>query len=200
MIFITFMMPFAVNIILPTFMQSGLGITPMIAGVALLPGSIINGAVAPVSGRLYDKIGAKPLAITGFAALTVAMLFLSHISSTVTLAILIALHICIFIGVGLIFTPIQANSLNQLPREYNAHGVAIINTMQQISAAFGSSLFIGLMGAVQANCLKGIDNPNILQQHEAITSGVDTAFAAALSIIIIGLVLSIFIKPRGEVH
>src|SRR5574344_2380283 len=62
MLFITFMMPFAVNIILPTFMQSGLGIVPMVAGFALLPGSIVNGVVAPVSGYLYDKLGAKPLA------------------------------------------------------------------------------------------------------------------------------------------
>ena len=195
-IFITFMMPFAVNIILPTFMQSGLGITPMIAGFALLPGSIINGVVAPLSGRLYDKIGAKPLTVTGFAALTVPMFFLSRISSAVTLTTLITLHICIFIGVGLIFTPIQANSLNQLPKEYNAHGVAIINTMQQISAAFGSSLFIGLMGAVQANHLEKINNPDILQQHAAITSGVDTAFTAALIMVVIGLVLSFFTKRR----
>lgn len=107
MVFITFMMPFAVNIILPTFMQSGLGIAPMVAGVALLPGSIINGAVAPLSGRLYDKIGAKPLAVTGFAVLTAAMFFLSRISSTITLPILINIRIGIFIGVGLIFTPVQ---------------------------------------------------------------------------------------------
>lgn len=196
MIFITFMMPFAVNIILPTFMQSGLGITSIVAGAALLPGSIINGAVAPLSGRLYDKIGAKLLAVTGFAALTIAMFLLSRISSTVTLATIIIIHICIFIGVGLIFTPIQTNSLNQLPKEYNAHGVAIINTMQQISAAFGSSLFIGLMGAVQENHLEKISNPDILQQHAAITSGVDTAFTAALVMVVIGLVLSLFLKRR----
>jgi DHA2 family lincomycin resistance protein-like MFS transporter len=197
-IFITFMMPFAVNIILPTFMQSYLGIIPMIAGFALLPGSIINGAIAPLSGRLYDKIAAKPLAVAGFVALVTAMFFLSHISSAVTLTTLIALHICIFIGVGLIFTPIQANSLNQLPKEHNAHGVAIINTLQQISAAFGSSLFIGLMGAVQAKNLEKIQNPDILQQQAAIISGVNAAFTAALIMVVIGLILSFFIKRRNS--
>ena len=194
MIFITFMMPFAVNIILPTYMQSALGITPMVAGVALLPGSIINGFVAPLSGRLYDKIGAKPLAVTGFSALTLAMFFLSRISSATTLIMLIALQVCMLIGVGLIFTPIQANSLNQLPKEYNAHGVAILNTLQQISGAFGSSLFIGLMGAVQSKHLEIINNPDILQQNAAIISGVDTAFTAALIMVVIGLILSFIIK------
>jgi DHA2 family lincomycin resistance protein-like MFS transporter len=195
-VFISFMIPFAVGIILPTFMQIGLGITPMIAGIALLPGSIINGAIAPLSGRLYDKIGAKPLAVTGFAFLSLAMFFLSHISSAVTLANLIALHMCILVGASLIFTPMQVNSLNQLPKEYYPHGVAIINTIQQISAAFGSSLFVGLMGAVQANHLEKINNPDILQQHAAITSGVDTAFTAALIMIVIGLILSFLIKRR----
>ena len=197
-IFITFMMPFAVNIILPTYMQSVLGITPMVAGLALLPGSIINGFVAPLSGRLYDEIGAKPLAVSGFAALTVAMFLLSRISSATTLVMLIASQVCMLIGIGLIFTPIQANSLNQLPKEYNAHGVVIINTMQQISAAFGSSLFIGLMGAVQAKHLETIKNPDILQQHSAIISGVDTAFTAALVMVVIGLILSFFIKRRQK--
>ena len=196
MIFITFMIPFAVNIILPTFMQSGLSIVPMVAGIALLPGSLINGIIAPLSGRLYDKIGAKPLAVAGFAVLASAILFLSRISSSISLPVLIIVHICIFIGVGLIFTPLQTNSLNQLPKEYNPHGVAIINTMQQISAAFGSSLFIGLMGAVQTDRLRAFGDPSTLQKQEAMTSGVDAAFTAALIMVVIGLVLSFFMKHR----
>ncbi|HBL84052.1 MAG TPA: hypothetical protein DDZ99_03900 [Clostridiales bacterium] len=200
LIFISFMMPFAVNIILPTYIQNVLGQTTFIAGVALLPGCIINGISAPLVGRLYDKIGAKPMLIAGFTALTVAMFFLSHVSSSTNLITLIVLQSCVFLGISMIFTPTQANSLNQLPKEYNAHGVAILNTVQQIAAAFSSSLFIGLMGAVQLKQLEKIENPDILQQHAAIISGVDTAFTAALIIVIIGLVLAFFIKQHKQLH
>ena len=198
MIFITFMLPFAVNIILPTFMQSVLGIIPMVAGLAMLPGSLINGFVAPLSGRLYDKFGVRPPAVFGFIALTISMFFLSRISSATILLLLIALQSCMLIGVGLIYTPIQAHSLSQLPREYNPHGVAVISTLQQVSAAFGSSLFIGLMGTVQEKQLATIKNPDFYQQQAAITSGVNIAFTAALIMVIIGLLLSLFLKRREK--
>ncbi|MCK9207956.1 MAG: DHA2 family efflux MFS transporter permease subunit, partial [Salinivirgaceae bacterium] len=150
-LFISFMMPFAVNIILPTYMQNVLGVTTFTAGLALLPGSILNVIVVPLVGRFFDKIGAKPLVLLGFMALTITIFLLSHISGATVLAMLIALQILMTMGFALIITPAQTSSLNQLPKKYMAHGVAILNTTQQIAAAFGSSIFIGLMGAVHAN-------------------------------------------------
>jgi DHA2 family lincomycin resistance protein-like MFS transporter len=197
-IFIAFMMPISISIILPTFMQNGLGISPAIAGFAVLPGSILNAVIAPISGRLCDKIGGKPLAITGFSILTIAMFILSHVSPSVTLGVLIALHIFIFVGVSLIFTPIQTASLNQLPNEFNPHGVAILNTAQQISAAFGSSLFVGLMGAVQEKHLANMINPDALKQCDALTHGVNAAFTASLIMVLIGLIVSFFLNRKTD--
>lgn len=197
-LFISFMMPFAVNIILPTYIQSVLGLTTFIAGLALLPGCLLNIIVAPMSGRLFDRIGARPLLFVGFAALTIAMFFLSRISGSTTLITLIALQACMTLGIGLIFTPTQTNSLNHLPKQYMVHGIAILNTTQQIAAAFGSSLFIGLMGAVQAKHIENIPSCDILQQHFATIEGANVAFTAALILVIIGLFLSLFIKNKEE--
>jgi hypothetical protein len=47
------------------------------------------------------------------------------------------------IGIGITMSPCQTSALNQIPKEFYPHGVAIINTLQQLSAAIGSSLFIG---------------------------------------------------------
>jgi|AntAceMinimDraft_15_1070371.scaffolds.fasta_scaffold03602_5 DHA2 family lincomycin resistance protein-like MFS transporter len=198
MIFITFMMPFAVNIILPTYIQSVLGLAPFIAGLALLPGCILSIFVSPISGSLFDKIGARPLLFTGFAVLTAVMFFLSRISTSTTLLMVIALQSGMTLGIGLLVTPLQTNSLNQLPKEYCAHGIAILNTVQQIAAAFGFSLFIGLMDTVAARHLKGMENPDILQQKMAATMGVDTAFTAALIMVVTGLALSFFINRREK--
>lgn len=197
-LFISFMMPFAVNIILPTYMQNVLGVTTFTAGLALLPGSILNIIVVPMAGRFFDKIGARPLVITGFVALTITMFFLSHTSGATVLAMLIALQVLMTLGFGLIITPAQTSSLNQLPKKYMSHGVAVLNTTQQIAAAFGSSLFIGLMGAVHANHLEKIKNPDISQQHLATIEGANTAFTAALILVSIGLLLSFFIRKQRK--
>ncbi len=194
LIFIAFMMPFAVNIILPTYFQSVLGVAPFVAGLALLPGCVVNGISAPLVGRLYDQKGAKLMVIAGFAALTVAMFFLSRLSVATNLIMVIVLHVCVFLGISLIFTPAQANSLNQLPKQYVADGVAILNTFQQIAAAFGSSLFVGLMGAIELKSLENFITPDVLQRQAAMVSGVDMAFTTALVIVVTGLVLSFFIR------
>ncbi len=198
LMFIAFMIPFAVGIILPTYFQNVLGLSPFVAGLALLPGCVADAISAPLVGHIYDRKGVKLMLITGFATLSVAMFFLSGISASTSLIMLIAIHICLFLGISVIFTPLQANSLNQLPRENTADGVAILNTAQQIAAAFGSSLFVGLMGVVETQNLEGITNPSILQQQAAIISGVGTAFTAALIIVIIGLGLSFFIKQKND--
>lgn len=193
---IAFMIPFSVNIILPTFLQDSLRLTPFESGIALMPGGIICGIVTPLSGRMYDKIGAKPLIITGFSLLTVTTFCFSHLSAATILIEIIILHIFTYTGTSLITTPLQTACLNQLPKEYNPHGVAIVNTVQQISASFGSSLFIGLMGAVQTKTLSKFVSPNVIQQRDAIVSGVDAAFTAAFALVVIALVMSFFLKSR----
>lgn len=196
-LFISFMMPFAVNIILPTYMQDVQGVNTFTAGLALLPGGLLNLIAVPASGRAYDKLGAKSLVIVGFSILTVTMFFLSCISGETVLATLIALQVLMTLGVSLIITPSQTNSLNQLPGDEMVHGVAILNTVQQVAAAFGSSLFIGLMGAHTAHFDKSAV-PNISQQRLATIEGTNVAFTAALVMAAIGLILSLFIKQRKK--
>lgn len=195
---IAFMIPFSVNIILPTFLQDSLQLTPFESGIALMPGGIVCGIITPLSGRMYDKIGAKPLVIAGFSILAVTTFCFWHVSASTTLVTVIVLHILTYTGTSLITTPLQTNCLNQLPREYNPHGVAIVNTVQQISAAFGSSLFIGLMGAVQTKKLASLSNPSATQQKAAIVSGVNAAFTAAFVLVLAALVMSLFLKNRNS--
>jgi len=192
--FIIFMVPFAAGIILPTYMQAKMGMTPFTAGLALLPGGIFATCTMPLSGIIYDKIGVKLLATVGFVILAVTMFFFAHISATTGMAALIVLHICMTTSIALIIAPMQTNSLNQLSAEYHAHGVVILNTTQQIAAATGSTLYIGLMGAMQARYLAQFPHPGLAEQQAAMISGADTAFTAAFIVVVIGLILSFFVK------
>lgn len=67
---------------------------------------------------------------------------------------------------------------------------------KQISAAFGSSLFIGLMGAVQAKHFAVLVHPDFGQRQAAVISGTDAAFTAALVLVLIGLALSPFVRSK----
>lgn len=196
---VSFMVPFSVNIILPTFFQDALNLSPFLAGLAVLPGGLVSAVVTPLSGRLFDRIGAKPLLIAGFSMVGVAMFLLSHLSVATGLLSLVLFHMLTFVGIALINTPAQVNTLNQLPRAYYAHGVAITNTVQQIAAALGSSLFIGLMGAVQELDLARYQSPTPRQRHLALVSGVNTAFTAAFLLVLAALLISaFFVRARAK--
>lgn len=193
-IVITMMIIFSINIILPTFLQSALNMSPFVAGIALLPGGLISGFMTPITGKIYDKHGAKVLLIPGFAIMAVSMGLLSRISTTTSLTFIITLHCFIFLGVSMVMTPTQTNSLNQLPPRYAPHGIAIINTFQQIAAAAGSSLFIGMMAVGQKDYLKNINSPSNIDKQAAVVFGVNNSFKIALGILIAGFLISLFIK------
>src|SRR5699024_11805871 len=57
--------------VLPLYMQNMSDFTAMESGLVLLPGAAVMGLMSPVTGRVFDAIGAKWLAVTGFTLLTV---------------------------------------------------------------------------------------------------------------------------------
>src|SRR5699024_3318783 len=63
MFLIIIMAMFASELILPIFMHGPLALTAATAGLILLPGSILNGAMSPFMGHLFDKFGAGVLLI-----------------------------------------------------------------------------------------------------------------------------------------
>ena len=60
-------------VLLPIYMQGVLGLDPLATGLLLLPGGLLMGLLGPVVGRLYDRLGARPLLVPGMAATSAAV-------------------------------------------------------------------------------------------------------------------------------
>ncbi|MFB5661889.1 MFS transporter [Alteribacillus sp. HJP-4] len=186
---------FSTMIILPLFLQGALALSAYAAGLALLPGGILNGMMSPIAGRLFDRFGPRMLVIPGTAILVFVMWMFTNVSSTTSTITFIVLHSILMIGISLVMMPGQTNGLNQLPRKYYPHGTAILNTLQQVAGAIGVALFISIMSAGQAGYLRGLENPeNPVNQAEALTAGVQSAFTGGLVFAIAAFILSLFIK------
>ena len=54
---------FSGMLLLPIYVQTVRGISPLDAGLLLLPGAIIMAIMSPITGRLFDKFGGRALAI-----------------------------------------------------------------------------------------------------------------------------------------
>lgn len=210
LIFISMMMMLSSMLILPMYLQQGMAVTALTAGLVLLPGSLLNGLLSPVMGRLFDKFGPKWLVIIGLAIVVVVLFVYTGINPTTTLGTIITLHIFMMVGISMIMMPAQTNGLNQLPREYYPHGTAIMNTLQQVSGAIGTAVAVSILSAGQSRFLSGVADPESPANKLAgFTSGVQGAFVFAMVLAIIGLIVSLFVKrvkvgagakPEGPMH
>lgn len=199
LIIIMHMVNFSIMLMLPIFMEGAMGLSAFTAGLMMLPGGLINGIAAPIAGSLYDKYGPKALIFPGFLISTIIFAIFSQvISVSVSIPVIIVLHCCSLLAVGMINTPTQTNSLNQLTPKLYPHGTAITNTLQQIGGALGTSLFIAIMTTAQNNCLANIGKHDAASQAFALATGVRKSLSVATIVLLVGLVLSFFLKRNSK--
>jgi len=191
------MIIFSMNMIIPLFLQDALKVSSSAAALTLLPAGIVSALVTLIAGRLYDKIGAKVLVPLGFGIIGIALAFLSGSSSTTTISMIAIIYCFVCLGTAFTMAPTQTNALNSLSKENHAHGIAIMNTLQQLSAAIGSSLFISIMSVYQTNYLRNVSNPSgVNEQISAVVAGFNHTLVVALIFVIISFVLSLFLKGK----
>lgn len=135
---------FAMNIVMPLFMQSALGESAFNASLTLFPAILLSCIISPLAGRIYDRRGAKLLLPLGFALICVFTFALGFAHSAGSLLLLSILYIPVICGSALIIGPVQSFALSFLTPELNPHGVTVMSTGFQIAGCIGSSLFSGV--------------------------------------------------------
>ncbi|UOR13985.1 MDR family MFS transporter [Halobacillus amylolyticus] len=170
--------------VLPLLMQNMLGFTAFESGLALLPGALLMGVMNPVTGRVFDKFGAKWLAIIGLAILTITTFMFTNLTAQTTFTYIAVVNAVRMLGVAMVMMPVTTAGLNQLPQRLIPHGTAMNNTMRQVSGAVGTALLVTVM----------VNNTLPEQGVNGLVHGVNISFIVAGITSIIGLVLSFFIK------
>lgn len=129
-------------ILLPMYLQDGRGFSALDAGLLLLPGAIINAFLSPVTGKLFDKYGAKPLFIFGLVLVALSMWLVIDLSATTSYVYILVRTIILRIGLAFITMPLNTAALNAIPRELASHGSAVNNTIRQLAGAIGTAVII----------------------------------------------------------
>ncbi len=181
--------------LLPFLFQSALGLTVFASGLLMLPGSLLNGLISPLTGRLFDRFGPKLLIIPGSGMIVIIMWFFTQVTVDTPKATFILLHIGLMIALSMIMMPTQTNGLNQLSQRYYPHGVAILNTLSQIAGAIGVAYFIGVMTSGQRRFLeKSSDPTSSALIAEGLVRGITNAFMIGFGMACFAFVLTLFMK------
>ncbi|MGE7094238.1 DHA2 family efflux MFS transporter permease subunit [Lysinibacillus sp. NPDC048646] len=189
------MVVLTVIVMMTMFLQGVVLVTAFKSGLIMLPGSVLNGLFAPVSGKLFDKFGPRVVIIPGVILIAVAMWLFTGIDASVKTGQIIAIHCLLLIAIALVMMPTQTHGLNQLSIDLYPHGTAIFSTLQQVAGSIGMALFISRMSAGQSDYLEKSTNPNNpMEISAAALAGFEAAFTLGLIFAIIAIVISLFIK------
>lgn len=181
-------------------MQGAILLSAVATGLVMLPGGLINGAISPVMGRLFDKWGPRPLLIPGTIILAITVFMYRFAVPGVSTVFLVILQAILMIAVAMIMMPAQTNGLNQIPEKLHPHGTAIYNTLMQISGAIGAALFISVMENGQQNYLTdlGVTNPSVQESLDALTYGSQQSFSTGFYLAIAAIIIALFIRKSKQ--
>ena len=173
-------------LIIPMYMQTMSDFTAMESGLALLPGAALMGVMSPVTGRIFDAVGGKWLALIGFLLLTVSTFMLSVLTVDTSFTYIAAVNTVRMLGTAMVVMPVTTAALNQLPQRLIPHGAALNNTMRQIAASVGTAVLVTVMvGAVRDPEEYGA---------EGLIHGANVSFFVAGVVGFAGIIGSFFIK------
>lgn len=168
------------SIMLPLYLQTVLGTSTFVSGLAVLPGGLVLGLLGRPVGRLFDRVGARPLVIPGTAAMAVSLGLFATLGQHSSLAAVIGIHVLLMAGLGLMMTPLMTESLSSLPDHLYSHGSAILATFQQVAGAFGTALFV-TVAALGSAAPSGTPDASGLRMAFVVAAGLGVlAFATAL--------------------
>ncbi|GFZ97167.1 MFS transporter [Paenibacillus marchantiophytorum] len=202
---------FSGMILLPIFLQNIRGFSPLESGLLLLPGAILMGIMSPITGMIFDKVGARWLAVIGLIIMTITTYEFTQLTAESTYNHLMLIYTLRMFGMSMLMMPIQTAGMNQLPRRLNAHGSAMSQTLRNVSGALGTALLVTFMTNKAASHAKEliisgqIDPSNKAKMAEisqaATIYGINHSFVIATWLSVVALVLAFFIRkvqPHDE--
>ncbi len=140
MMFIMMLSLFGFTFLMPIFLQRIRGLDPLQAGLIIFPQALASFVSMNVSGRLYNRLGPRPLIMIGLSILSLATWRMSYIDIDTSDLTITAILLVRGFSMGFLMMPLQTTALNAVPRERMARGTALTNVSQRLFGSFVTAL------------------------------------------------------------
>lgn len=136
---------FGAIVLVPLYLQNVRGYGAFHTGLIMLPQAIAAGVFMPIGGRLFDRIGARPLAATGLALVTGALVWLSFITVDTKLIEVMVPLAMMGAGMGMSMMPLNTHVLQAAPRDLVSRVTPLTSAGQQVMVSFAVAGLTGFL-------------------------------------------------------
>jgi EmrB/QacA subfamily drug resistance transporter len=177
------------------YMQHVLGYSPLRAGLAFLPQTVLIAAGAQVTSRLVPRFGPRPLIVLGTLVAAAGLGWLAQISvSSTFVADLLGPYVLIGLGMGLAVTPIAVAGTAGVPREEAGLASGLLNTSRTVGASIGLAALATIAAGRTSGVLSG-GAATPAHTADALTQGYALAFGIAAGVLVATAMVAVATLP-----
>ncbi len=133
------------------YLQDVRGLSPLHAGLYLLPMAGMLVLFSPISGRLIGRVGSRPSLLFAGGAFVISAVMLTRLSPSTPVDYLLAAYFIAGIGFGLVNPPITNTAVSGMPPSQAGVAAAVASTSRQV----GMTLGVAVIGAIAGGSVSG---------------------------------------------
>jgi DHA2 family multidrug resistance protein len=186
---------FGVQYILPLYLQQAHGLSPLQTGLILFPTGITSFLALNVTGKLYNRLGPRPLALIGLTFLLISTASLSRIGPGTSLFLIAGVSSLRGVALGLSMMPVQTAAYNTVAQSEMSRATSLVNVMIRL---FGSTttgvLTTFLLFSLGQHGAEGAAITGGSAPLGALTAAFDDTFILMSCVTVVGMFLALFLR------
>ena len=135
--FCVFFSLFGSIVLLPIYLQTLMGYTSFLAGLALGPGGIATMIAMPIAGYLINKINPKAILAVGIAVAAYSVHLMSQFNLFADFSTIFWPRVVLGVGMGFLFVPLTTMTMSGVRKEGMGNATAIFNLLRNLGGSFG---------------------------------------------------------------
>ena len=176
------------SFLLPNFAQLSLHQNAFVAGLLLLPGTTLGIFLSLLGGKMYDVLGARKPIMLGFSLYAIATLLFSIFMPKMTIWMIIIFFAIAIMGQAFSSGNTMTSGLHQVKDQFSTDANAVLNTVQQLAGALGTSIVATIVAEHQST---------VHQIAFGTMTGVRTAFCLLFILQLIALLFTFLVTQKA---
>jgi EmrB/QacA subfamily drug resistance transporter len=136
---------FGASLLIPLYYQQIRGYAALAAGLLMAPQSLGTMLALPLVGKLTDRLGARPVVLTGIGVSALAALCYTRVGATTPFPVLAGSLLVWGIGVAAVAVPVSAAAYHGLPPAEIPNATSAITMIQTVGASAGAAVLSAIL-------------------------------------------------------